>query len=82
MECRFVNFASSDSDNLTGTILDTFVEAGILGGDSKSYVSGSSGQFYSKRKERGKPKDLGSLILVRPQEIIPLDIEIPVGLCL
>lgn len=69
IECKFVNFASSDSDNLTGSILDAFVDAGILSGDSKSYVTGSLGRFWKIRKQRGKDKVIGILVIVTPADI-------------
>ncbi|MBR8841176.1 MAG: hypothetical protein DSM106950_46375 [Stigonema ocellatum SAG 48.90 = DSM 106950] len=61
MECYFVNFFSSDSDNLTGSVLDCLVEAEVLANDSSGYVVGCSGEFVKQRKQRNQDKVVGIL---------------------
>jgi hypothetical protein len=66
VECFFVNFLSSDADNLQGSVLDALVQAGYLENDSSSYVIGSSGLFVKQKKERDKEKVQGILVRVSP----------------
>lgn len=73
VKCQFVNFASSDSDNLTGSVLDALVQAEILANDSSSYVAASSGKFVKWRKRKGQEKKIGILVEISPAEIELLD---------
>lgn len=71
--CYFVNFFSSDSDNLTGSVLDILVQSGVLRNDSSSFVTSSSGSFVKCRKQRGQDKLVGILIQISQAEIQYLD---------
>jgi hypothetical protein len=75
VDCYFVNFLSSDSDNLTGAVLDALVEAGILQNDSSSYVIASTGAFAKTRKRKGRDKPLGILIRIFPAQVEHLDLD-------
>lgn len=74
--CDFVNFRSSDSDNLTGSVLDVLVDAQFLGNDSSSNVVESSGRFVKVRKKRGEDKKVGILVKVYAKKDIEI-IELP-----
>jgi Holliday junction resolvase RusA-like endonuclease len=76
VECFFINFLSSDSDNLTGSALDALVQAEVLQNDSSGYVVESSGKFVKTRKERGKEKPVGILIRISQAEVDYLDLEL------
>jgi hypothetical protein len=76
VDCTFVNFFSSDADNLSGSVLDSLVEAGVLQNDSSSYVVSCSGSFARTRKRRGQDKPVGILIRITPAEIEYLDLEV------
>ncbi len=76
VDCYFVNFLSSDSDNLTGAVLDALVEAGVLQNDSSSYVIASTGAFAKTRKRSGQEKPLGILIRISPAQVEHLDFDI------
>lgn len=76
VECLFVNFFSSDADNLIGSVLDALVGADILQNDSSGYVVASSGTFVKTRKRRGQDKPVGILIQITPAQIEYLDLEI------
>lgn len=76
VDCTFVNFFSSDSDNLLGSVLDALVEGGILQNDSSGYVIGSSGVFVKTRKRRGEDKPVGILVRIAPAQIEYVDLEI------
>ena len=65
IQCYFVNFLSSDADNLIGSVLDALVQAEIIENDSSSYVPGCSGEFVKIGKPRGLEKPLGILIKAR-----------------
>ncbi|GIW59500.1 MAG: hypothetical protein KatS3mg087_0566 [Patescibacteria group bacterium] len=75
VECLFVNFASSDSDNLQGSVLDALVQSGVLENDSSSYVVGCSGKFVKARKKRGQDKVQGILIRITPASIEYIDFD-------
>lgn len=75
IECLFVNFASSDSDNLQGSVLDALVQAGVLENDSSGYVVGCSGRFVKARKKRGQDKIQGILIRLVPASIEYIDFD-------
>ncbi len=62
VDCTFVNFFSSDSDNLIGSVLDALVESDILQNDSSGYVVASTGTFAKTRKHRGQDRPVGILI--------------------
>jgi hypothetical protein len=47
---KFVNFFSSDSDNLQGGVLDA-MNGVYLEGDSSSFVTGSRGKFCKTRRK-------------------------------
>jgi hypothetical protein len=66
VECFFVNFLSSDADNLQGSVLDAMVQAGYLENDSSSFVVGCSGVFVKQRKVRNQEKTVGILVRVKP----------------
>jgi Holliday junction resolvase RusA-like endonuclease len=66
VKCEFFNFLSSDSDNLTGSVLDALVDGDLLQGDSSSYVIASSGEFVKCKKERGLEKNIGTLVTIEP----------------
>jgi len=76
VECHFINFLSSDSDNLIGSVLDAMVEAEILSNDSSGYVVGCSGRFYKIRKQRNQPKCVGILVKVSAATVQELEIDI------
>jgi Holliday junction resolvase RusA-like endonuclease len=78
VDCHFVNFLSSDSDNLTGSVLDALVEAGVLQNDSSSYVVSSTGAFAKTRKRRGRDKPLGILIRISPAQVEHLDLDLDI----
>lgn len=75
VDCFFVNFFSSDSDNLIGSVLDALVQAEILQNDSSGYVVESSGKFVKTRKKRGEEKPVGILIRISQAEVEYLDLE-------
>lgn len=64
IRCSFVNFLSSDTDNLVGSVLDALVKAGYLQNDSSSFVIESSGKFVKTKKRRGVPREKGVIIEV------------------
>ena len=72
VECYFINFFSSDTDNLQGSILDALVQSEYLENDSSSYVVGCSGVFAKQKKLRGKEKFIGVLVRVKDSEIAEL----------
>ena len=76
VDCTFVNFFSSDTDNLIGSVLDALVQAEILQNDSSGYVIGSSGIFVKTRKRRGQDKPVGILVRILPAQIEYLDFDI------
>ncbi|MBW4504869.1 MAG: RusA family crossover junction endodeoxyribonuclease [Scytonema hyalinum WJT4-NPBG1] len=76
VDCTFVNFFSSDADNLSGSVLDSLVEAGVLQNDSSSYVVSCSGSFARTRKRRGQDKPVGILVRISEAEIEYLDFDI------
>ncbi len=76
IDCTFVNFFSSDADNLSGSVLDSLVEAGILRNDSSSYVVSCSGTFAKTRKKRGCDRAVGILIRITPAEIEYVDLDV------
>ena len=72
VEVKCVNFSSSDIDNLQGSPLDC-MRGVYLGGDSSSYVTDCSGQFYKARKRRGQPKEVGMLVDIFRGEVEELE---------
>ena len=76
VDCLFVNFGSSDSDNLIGSVLDVLVGSGVLQNDSSGFVVGSSGTFTKSRKRRNRDKPVGILIRITPAQIEYLDFDI------
>ena len=80
VDCFFVNFLSSDTDNLTGALLDSLVEAGVLKNDSSSFVASSSGTFVKTCKKRGRDKPLGVLVQIAPMQVELLDLDIVANL--
>ena len=76
VDCFFVNFFSSDSDNLTGSVLDALVEAEVLQNDSSGYVVASTGTFVKTRKRRGQDKPVGILVRISPAQIEYLDLSV------
>jgi len=79
VDCLFVNFFSSDSDNLIGSVLDALVEAEILQNDSSGYVAGSSGIFVKTRKRRGQDKPVGILVRIAPAQIEYVDLDVAIA---
>lgn len=75
VKCWFVNFLSSDSDNLTGSVLDALVDAGYLQGDSSSFVLHSAGEFCKTKKKRNVPKPMGILVEIYSAEIKTIVLE-------
>lgn len=73
IECYFVNFLSSDADNLQGAVMDAMVQAEYLKNDSSSYVVGCSRVFV--KQGRGKGKAIGILIRVTPASIGILSLQ-------
>lgn len=69
VNCEFVNFKSSDADNLIGSVLDALVQAEVIMNDSSSYVSGCSGKFVQWKKQRGVDKQVGILVEILSSEI-------------
>lgn len=78
VECQFINFWSSDSDNLVGSVMDSLVKAEYMGGDSSSYVNACRGEFVKIRKKRNQPKVKGILVKIFPTK--PPLIELPTGI--
>jgi Holliday junction resolvase RusA-like endonuclease len=76
VECYFLNFLSSDSDNLTGAVEDALVKAKYLGNDSSGYVVDSRGRFAKTKKRRGIPLDVGILVKVYQGEIVELEPDV------
>ena len=76
VDCYFVNFFSSDSDNLTGSVLDALVQAEILQNDSSGYVVSCSGTFARTRKRRGEDRPVGVLVHINPAEIEYMDFDV------
>jgi Holliday junction resolvase RusA-like endonuclease len=74
VDCKFVNFASSDSDNLTGSVLDALVESGVLSGDSGRYVVESSGRFVKTKKPKFAELPVGIWVTIEPAEIETISI--------
>jgi Holliday junction resolvase RusA-like endonuclease len=74
--CNFVNFKSSDTDNITGAILDALVKSKVIGNDSASYVVKSAGEFSKLRKIRNSPKQIGILVEIEEREIKELEPEL------
>lgn len=74
--CNFVNFKSSDTDNITGAILDALVKSKVILNDSSSYVIKSTGEFSKLRKLRNSPKHIGILVEIEEQEIQELEPEL------
>ncbi len=75
VECQFINFFSSDADNLQGSVLDALVQANYLENDSSSFVSSCSGTFFKVRKRHNQPKPQGILVKVTPAEIEFLELN-------
>jgi Holliday junction resolvase RusA-like endonuclease len=76
IECLFVNFFSSDSDNLTGAVADVLVKVGYLANDSYKFVKKSSGEFVKMRARRNQPKEIGILTNIYKRDYtrqIPVD---------
>lgn len=73
ISCYFVNFLSSDSDNLIGSVLDALVQAELIQNDSSSFVTGVRGHFTQIAKPRGKEKPLGILISVKQSAVTKWD---------
>jgi Holliday junction resolvase RusA-like endonuclease len=67
--CYFVNFKSSDADNLTGTLLDALVKAKLLKNDSSSHVVAACGYFA----ESEDASQVGVLIEIEEAEIVKVD---------
>lgn len=81
VECFFCNFATSDSDNLTGFYLDCLKDAGIIKGDSSKYVAESRGAFRLIKSSKKAKKKVGTLIKITPCDNIPvLEKELSQGL--
>jgi Holliday junction resolvase RusA-like endonuclease len=74
VECKFVNFASSDSDNITGSVLDALVESGLISGDSARYVVASSGKFVKTKKPKFAELPVGIWVNIEPAEIETISI--------
>jgi len=75
ISCYFVNFLSSDSDNLIGSVLDALVQAELIQNDSSSFVTGVRGYFTSVRKPKGKDRPIGILISAKPSSVTVWDYE-------
>jgi Holliday junction resolvase RusA-like endonuclease len=73
VKCLFVNFFSSDSDNLTGMILDALVDAKFLKEDSSGFVADSGGKFCKVKKKRNEEKIQGTLVTITKAEIQTID---------
>jgi Endodeoxyribonuclease RusA len=73
IECFFVNFFSSDADNVQGAVIDSLVQAEYLENDSCSYVVGCSGLFVKQRKRRNEQKSVGVLVQVYPASVRSLE---------
>lgn len=71
--CKFINFKSSDTDNITGAILDALVKSKIIQNDSSSYVTKSSGEFSKLRKVKKLSKKIGILVEIEEMEIGEID---------
>ena len=76
INCFFVNFFSSDSDNLVGSVLDALVQASVLQNDSSSYVVESTGKFVKTRKQRGQDKPVGILVRISQAQVEYFDLEV------
>ncbi len=73
--CYFVNFLSSDSDNLSGAVMDAMQDAKVIDGDSSSYVLHSDGQFCTLTPKKGEEKKIGILVKVYPCQLRELPPE-------
>jgi len=80
VKCKFVNFFSSDSDNLVGAVIDALVKAEVLQNDSSSFVTGQSGNFCKVYKLRGVEKPVGILVQIIPKNIEELEYDEFLGL--
>lgn len=65
VQATFVNFFSSDADNLVAAGLDAMVGV-CLKGDSKSFVTGARGRFASTSSRPGMDKEVGILFEIYP----------------
>lgn len=62
ISCLFVNFFTSDSDNLQGSITDALVQAGVIKNDGANPLPKSSGEFVTTTKKRGVDKEVGVIV--------------------
>lgn len=62
ISCLFVNFFTSDSDNLQGSITDALVQAGVIKNDGATPLPKSSGEFVTTIKKRGVDKEIGVIV--------------------
>lgn len=76
INCTFINFFSSDADNLIGSVADALVEAEVLDNDSSSNMTGCSGRFVKVKKERNKDKIVGILVEISPSKIETVELEL------
>lgn len=68
ISCLFVNFFTSDSDNLQGSITDALVQSGMIKNDGAVPLPKSSGEFVTTTKKRGVDKEVGVVIEITEVE--------------
>ena len=74
VEVACVNYASSDIDNILGSVLDALSLSKLyLGGDSSSYVCDSAAEFFKSRKRRGLEREQGTWIKVSRSHLLQLE---------
>lgn len=69
VKCYFVNFKSSDCDNLIGFYIDALVNAKVLQNDSSKYVTECSGKFVQTRIKKERHLHIGTLIEIEKSAI-------------
>lgn len=77
--CYFVNFKSSDCDNLIGFYLDALVQAGVLQNDSSSHVVGCSGRFVQTSNRKQRKSCIGTVIQIEKADIGSIDLDAVLG---
>lgn len=73
--CYFVNFKSSDCDNLIGFYIDVLVNAGVLQNDSSKYVTGCTGQFVQTSNKKERKFCIGTVIQIEKAEISSISLD-------
>ena len=66
LHCLFINFVRGDLDNLIGSIMDGMVKSGFIANDNHKHIGKISGQYANIKKQRGKEKIQGVLVIIEP----------------